>query len=124
MSEQTVFSRPWGRYVVLHKDAHMWLKRLIIAPGAMTSLQYHRGREEYWYTTSEGLRHWFGTNRGAWVPLRPGKVTRIPREAVHRIENPTDRTLIVTEWAVGDMLSEDDIVRIADEYGRAQKFDN
>lgn len=96
----------------------MWLKRLIIAPGASLSLQYHRNREEYWLTFDEGIRHWYGQQPMAWTELVPGKVRRIGFGEIHRLENPTDRTVMVTEWAIGEP-DENDIVRLADDYGRA-----
>lgn len=119
-----VESRPWGRFVVLHKDHDMWLKRLIIAPGASLSLQYHENREEYWLTHDVGVRHWYGRQPGAWVSLPPGVVRKIARGEIHRLENASEKTVIVTEWAVG-RPDENDIVRLADDYGRAnQSLDN
>ena len=43
----------------------------------------------------------------------------VPRGEKHRIENTSDDTLmLISEVQVGDVLSEDDIVRYEDDYGR------
>jgi mannose-6-phosphate isomerase-like protein (cupin superfamily) len=44
--------------------------------------------------------------------------TYIPIGALHRLENPGKEPLHLVEVQVGDHLSEDDIVRIDDTYGR------
>lgn len=43
----------------------------------------------------------------------------VPINAVHRLSNPSaDRLLEIVEVQNGDYLGEDDIVRLADDYGR------
>ena len=42
----------------------------------------------------------------------------IPKEGVHRIENDTDRKVVIVEVQIGSYLGEDDIIRLEDVYGR------
>ena len=43
----------------------------------------------------------------------------VPRGEKHRIKNTSyDTPLLISEVQVGDVLSEDDIVRYEDDYGR------
>ncbi|MEL0242724.1 MAG: mannose-6-phosphate isomerase, partial [Pelagibacteraceae bacterium] len=43
----------------------------------------------------------------------------IPLEAKHRLSNPGDSDLTIIEVQQGGYLGEDDIVRLEDNYGRA-----
>lgn len=111
--------RPWGRYFIIYADKTQWLKRLIIYPGQSTSLQYHMGRDEHWLTEDEGLRFYFGEGEYAWIPVHPNKVEIVKAGQRHRLTNTTEHDIIVHEWATG-RVDEEDIVRVADNYGRAK----
>lgn len=43
----------------------------------------------------------------------------IPRESIHRLANDAAENLLVIEIQYGDYLSEEDIERFTDDYGRA-----
>jgi len=51
--------------------------------------------------------------------LNENESTFIPAGTVHRLENPGKLPLHVIEVQSGSYLEEDDIVRLADSYGRA-----
>jgi mannose-1-phosphate guanylyltransferase/mannose-6-phosphate isomerase len=53
--------------------------------------------------------------------LKPGESAFIPLGARHRLENPGAEALELIEVQIGDYLGEDDILRLADDYGRAGK---
>lgn len=107
-------TRPWGRFVVLYEDESTWLKELYIAPGQSLSLQYHRHRDEYWRAMDWGLK---GEKAGVSYTLDPNKLFYVPARYTHRITNPCAVEIGLLEWAVG-IPHEDDIVRLADNYGR------
>lgn len=50
--------------------------------------------------------------------LHPGEGVLIPRNCTHRLSNDSDAPITVLEIQFGDMLSEDDIERFEDDYGR------
>ncbi|AKG92066.1 mannose-1-phosphate guanylyltransferase/mannose-6-phosphate isomerase [Geoglobus ahangari] len=111
----TVVHRPWGSYVLLERGENYWIKRIVVKPGERLSLQRHMHRSEHWIVVrgmakviSEGKEYF----------LRPGESTFVPSGVKHRLVNPGRIPLEMIEVAIGDYLSEDDIERFDDEYGR------
>ena len=47
-----------------------------------------------------------------------GDHIEIKRGDIHRVENNTEKTLVIIETQIGEYLGEDDIVRYEDVYGR------
>jgi mannose-6-phosphate isomerase-like protein (cupin superfamily) len=106
--------KPWGHYLDLYSDDEMWLKYLYIKPGQSLSLQYHYNRDEYWRAVTPHVKAVIDTTS---LELEVGKVYSVPNGVVHRLSNPTAKLAIVAEWAVGNP-SEEDIVRLQDNYDR------
>ena len=50
--------------------------------------------------------------------LTPGESIDIQIKETHSLENPTDKPLKILEVQKGDILDENDIVRLSDMYGR------
>ncbi len=110
--------RPWGWFENLgHGDGYL-VKRLLIRSGARISLQRHRHRSEHWVVVAgEGLLEIDG-NR---VPATPGTSVFIPQATLHRATAGSSDLLLV-EVQRGALLSEDDIERFDDDFGRATDF--
>jgi mannose-1-phosphate guanylyltransferase/mannose-6-phosphate isomerase len=108
--------RPWGSYDSTDSDDGFQVKRLIVKPGAVLSLQKHAHRSEHWVVVRGTARI---TRDDEVFDLSVNESTHIPLGAVHRIENPGDEPVHIIEVQCGDYLGEDDIVRIEDNYGRA-----
>ena len=53
--------------------------------------------------------------------LMENQSTYIPKGVIHRLENVESEFLHLIEVQVGDYVGEDDIVRLDDTYGRADK---
>ena len=49
---------------------------------------------------------------------KPNETVFIPKGAVHRIENPYNKSVQIVEVQTGSILKESDIVRYKDIYGR------
>ena len=114
-SDGNAFYRPWGRFVILDRTPGSLTKRIDILPHSRTSLQKHLHREEHWVVLQGTLR----VTKGAETfLLEPGQATLIPKGAVHRLENAGDEVVSLIEVQKGDLLSESDIVRLQDDYGR------
>jgi mannose-1-phosphate guanylyltransferase/mannose-6-phosphate isomerase len=107
--------RPWGSYDSTDSDDGFQVKRLIINPGAVLSLQKHAHRSEHWIVVRGTARI---TRDGEVFDLTVNESTHIPLGAVHRIENPGNEPVHIIEVQCGDYLGEDDIVRLEDNYGR------
>ncbi len=108
-------ARPWGEFEVLHIADNHKIKRLYICAGQKTSLQLHHFRSEHWLVESGVAKVVID---GKMKMLSSGQSIDVPRNALHRIENLTDSTLVMIEAQSGRVLREDDIVRVEDEYGR------
>ncbi|HWM29627.1 MAG TPA: mannose-1-phosphate guanylyltransferase/mannose-6-phosphate isomerase, partial [Woeseiaceae bacterium] len=107
--------RPWGSYDSIDSDDGFQVKRLIVKPGAVLSLQKHARRAEHWVVVRGTARI---TRDDEVFDLGVNESTYIPIGAVHRIANPGDEPVHIIEVQCGDYLGEDDIVRLEDNYGR------
>ena len=52
------------------------------------------------------------------IPVKQGSVVDVPLGAVHRIGNTGKVPLVMIEVACGDILTEEDIIRLQDDYSR------
>jgi mannose-1-phosphate guanylyltransferase/mannose-6-phosphate isomerase len=107
--------RPWGSYDSLDEGERFQVKRLIVRPGGVLSLQMHHHRAEHWVVVSGTARI---TRAEETFLLEENQSTYIPIGVRHRIENPGRIALHIIEVQSGSYLGEDDIVRFEDRYGR------
>jgi len=108
-------NRPWGWYDCIDDGDRFQVKRIMVNPGASLSLQRHHHRAEHWVVVRGTAR----VTRGEEVFLvSENQSTFIPLGTIHRLENPGKLTLEMIEVQSGAYLSEDDIVRYQDNYGR------
>ncbi len=111
---KTVF-RPWGYYTCL-ADGDGYLTKLIsVSPKQKLSVQSHNHRSEHWVVLEgEALVVLDGKN----YELHAGQSIDIPLKAIHSLQNPYNKELRIIEVQKGDYISEDDIIRYEDVYGR------
>ena len=107
--------RPWGSYDSLENMDGWQVKRLIVNPGAVLSLQKHARRAEHWVVVRGKARI---TKNDDVFDLAVNESAYIAIGDVHRIANPFDEPVHIIEVQCGDYLGEDDIVRLEDNYGR------
>ena len=107
--------RPWGSYDSLENKDNFQVKRLIVNPGAVLSLQKHAHRSEHWVVVRGKARI---TRNDEEFDLNVNESTYIAIGDIHRIANPYDEPVHIIEVQCGDYLGEDDIVRLEDNYGR------
>lgn len=107
--------RPWGWYEVLALGPRFQVKRIMVAPGSILSLQMHHHRAEHWVVVSGTARVTVGENS---LILKEDESTYIPLGTRHRLENPGCIPLEIIEIQTGSYLGENDIVRFEDTYGR------
>ena len=107
--------RPWGSYDSVDSEDGFQVKRLIVNPGAVLSLQKHAHRSEHWVVVRGKARI---TRNDEVFDLGVNESTYIAIGDVHRIANPFDEEVHIIEVQCGDYLGEDDIVRVEDNYGR------
>ena len=107
--------RPWGSYDSIDDGERFQVKRLVVRPGGVLSLQMHHHRAEHWVVVSGTARI---TRAEETFLLEENQSTYIPIGVRHRIENPGRIALHIIEVQSGSYLGEDDIVRFEDRYGR------
>ncbi len=113
--EHPTVERPWGSYTRLGEGPGFQIKRIDVKPGGRLSLQKHHHRAEHWVVAAgEALV----TCDERILTLGPNDNVFIPQGAVHRLENPGTRPVVLIEVQIGSYLGEDDIVRLEDDYGR------
>lgn len=108
--------RPWGSFTILAEAEDSKTKRLDVLPGKRTSLQKHFKRNEHWVVVKGSATIRRGDQT---LVLQAGEAAEIPVNTVHRIENAGPELLSIIEVQTGSYFGEDDIVRLADDYGRA-----
>lgn len=107
--------RPWGTYATLKQEEGYQVKRITVEPGQKLSLQYHHKRAEHWIVTQGKALVQVGDDEYETVP---GEHRYIPPGEKHRLTNIGHTELVLVEVQVGSYLGEDDVVRLADAYGR------
>lgn len=110
--------RPWGSYCVLEDAKDCKVKRLVIKPGQVLSLQKHEHRSEHWTVISGSPKVRLGDRE---FQLQPNESTFVPAGTLHRLENTGSEDIHMVEVQTGDYFGEDDIVRYEDIYGRTEK---
>jgi len=109
--------RPWGSYTVLEDAVDCKVKRLVVKPGQVLSLQLHHRRAEHWTVVQGTAKVRLG---GDEFLLEANQSTYIPVETLHRLENPGEADVHLIEVQTGDYFGEDDIERYEDIYGRVK----
>lgn len=110
--------RPWGSYTVLEEGPHYKIKRIVVNPGAVLSLQKHHHRSEHWVVISGTAEVLVGETT---TLLTENQSVDIPKTALHRLGNPGKVPVEIIEIQSGPYLAEDDIVRFDDVYGRIRE---
>lgn len=114
LMHKTVF-RPWGFYTVIEKNIDYLIKTIQVQPKNKLSMQLHNHRSEHWTVLSGKAKILLDEEVRI---LNPGSSIDIPVGIKHSLQNPYDEELKIVEIQRGDYLSEDDIVRFDDVYGR------
>jgi mannose-1-phosphate guanylyltransferase / mannose-6-phosphate isomerase len=107
--------RPWGYYQDVDSAPRYQVKRIVVKPGSKLSLQKHFHRSEHWVVVKGTAEVTLGSDVRC---VHENESIYIPIGSVHRLANPGKIPLELIEVQVGSYLGEDDIVRMADVYGR------
>jgi mannose-6-phosphate isomerase len=110
--------KPWGHELIwAHTDRYVG-KILVIEAGKRLSLQRHEVKDESIYVLSGRLRLYLEDDRGVveTEELGPGDHQRVATGRIHRYE-AIERVELM-EVSTPEL---DDVVRLEDRYGRAEK---
>lgn len=112
---EEVVIKPWGFYQVLMREEHTLAKHLMVYPSKRTSLQKHQYRDEVWEVLAGKGKIYVA---GDYWSIKLGDIIHVKRQSFHRVENTGKDILVIHELQTGDIISEDDIIRTEDDYGR------
>ncbi|MEN6325367.1 MAG: mannose-1-phosphate guanylyltransferase/mannose-6-phosphate isomerase [Syntrophomonas sp.] len=113
--EHTTVYRPWGSYTILSSGQGFKIKKIVVNPGQMLSLQMHNHRSEHWIVVNGTAEVTIGASKHS---VYKNESVFVPQTARHRLENAGITPLVIIEVQNGNYLGEDDIVRFEDIYGR------
>ena len=108
--------RPWGYYESIDMGERFQVKRIVVIPGGVLSLQKHRHRAEHWVVVRGTAEVTIGDTIQA---VHENQSVFIPIGSVHRLANQGKIPLELIEVQTGSYLGEDDIERIEDIYKRS-----
>ena len=114
-SKKNIFYRPWGNYTNLFKGKNFLIKEIFVKPKGILSLQKHYHRSEHWLITKGKPKITLNNKK---ITLKTNEDIFIPKKAIHRIENSSNKPVKIIEAQIGSILKETDIVRFKDIYGR------
>jgi mannose-1-phosphate guanylyltransferase len=107
--------KPWGSVSSVLSGERFEVKRLLIAPGRKISLQRHFHRSEHWVVVKGTAEVTLGEETHL---LHENESIYVPQGVTHRLANPGKIPLELIEVQTGSYLSDDDTVRLDDEFGR------
>ncbi|MDE2966499.1 MAG: cupin [Chloroflexota bacterium] len=111
--------KPWGEELILNRTAETVVKALRIRPWQRLSLQYHRRKHETLMLLSGDAILIAGTSVETLRenPLREGACQEVEAGVIHRLSAGSSGADILE---IASRLPDDveDIVRLADDYGR------
>jgi mannose-6-phosphate isomerase-like protein (cupin superfamily) len=114
--EARTVEKPWGWELIWALTDRYCGKLLFVRAGQSLSLQYHERKDESWYVQEGRATLELGTVDGGELEAReigPGDDFHFAPHTVHRVRAIED-TLII-EVSTPEL---DDVVRLADDYGR------
>jgi len=117
-SEHLTDYRPWGNYTILGEGLDYKIKRIVVNPGQVLSLQMHHHRSEHWVVVNGTALVTIGDHEQL---VCDDESVFVPQTVKHRLSNPGKVPLVLIEVQSGSYLGEDDIVRFEDVYGRVGK---
>ncbi len=110
-----IIEKPWGRETILAETECYAGKILFVARGSRLSLQHHEHKSETMYLLHGRIRLSVGRSQDDLqeVELGQGELIDLPVGTVHRVQALEDSQII--EASSPEL---DDIVRLADDFGR------
>jgi mannose-1-phosphate guanylyltransferase/mannose-6-phosphate isomerase len=108
--------RPWGFYDSVDRGERFQVKRIVVRPGGVLSLQRHLHRAEHWVVVRGTAEVTVGDKAEL---VQENQSIFIPATTAHRLANPGKIPLEIIEVQTGSYLGEDDILRFEDLYRRS-----
>lgn len=107
--------RPWGWFESIALGPRFQVKRIVVKPGGILSLQSHQYRAEHWVVVEGKAKITIGDNIKM---VSENQSVYVPLGEIHRLENVGQVEMVLIEVQTGSYLGEDDIIRYEDIYQR------
>lgn len=113
--------KPWGKEIWFANQPEYAGKILHIKKGHRYSLQYHEKKKETQFLIKGKVKFYLGKDQSALEEfiMEPGDKLDIIPGTIHRAEALEDSEIV--EVSTSDL---DDVVKLADDYGRSGKGNN
>ena len=110
--------KPWGYELLFALTPHYAGKLIFVAKEHRLSLQYHVKKDETMLIREGKVLMEVGDNERTLksITLKPGDSIHLPPQTRHRLQALEDA--VIFEVSTPEL---DDVVRLADDYGRADK---
>jgi mannose-6-phosphate isomerase-like protein (cupin superfamily) len=111
-----IVDKPWGSELIWADTEHYAGKILLVKAGESLSLQYHEVKDESWYVLEGRAKLELGpAGEGTLdeLEITAGQAFRFRPGTVHRVTGIDDTRILEVSTA-----HLDDVVRLADNYGR------
>lgn len=116
ITQHRKISRPWGWYDSLAIGPNFQVKEICVQVGKSLSLQSHKYRSEHWVIVAGRAKI---VKDHQTFYLNANESTFIPQGSIHQLSNCGTTPLYMIEVQSGSYIDEDDIIRYADDHGRA-----
>jgi mannose-1-phosphate guanylyltransferase len=104
----TVF-KPWGCYTTLESSVNFQLRKLIVRPHQLISLQEHQYRSEHWIILKGKASVTLGNQ---FFIVNVNESIFVPMGIKHSIENKEEHNLELIEVQIGSYFGEDDVKQV------------
>ncbi len=115
LREHSIVHRPWGFYEIITQQKNSKIKKIVVYPNSELSYQSHKYRSEHWIVL-KGIATI--KKNGVITRLSPDESMYISSGDKHKLMNNQNTALEIIEVQTGKKLSENDIIRYDDIYGR------
>ncbi|MGE5633333.1 MAG: mannose-1-phosphate guanylyltransferase/mannose-6-phosphate isomerase [Caulobacteraceae bacterium] len=105
--------RPWGFFEVLNSSPTYMVRRVIVSSKRRLSLHKHQYRSEHWIVVKGTATV---TIEDKEFLLESKHSIDIPTDSLHRLGNDTENDLEIIEISLGEFISDDDIIRLEDDF--------
>ena len=93
--------RPWGWFESLALGDCFQVKRIFVKPGGALSLQSHKYRSEHWIVVQGIAKVTIGDEIKT---VTEGQSVYVPLGAIHRMENPEQKPMVLIEFRLEHIL--------------------
>lgn len=108
-----ITKKPWGSMEMFRYSDKWWIKTITVEPKQRLSLQKHSKRSEIWICLEGDVT---AEISGKQHPMYVGDIVNFDKGTMHRLSSKNGGTIV--EVAHGEEVSEKDITRLSDDYGR------